>query len=98
MIPFGRPGFRVISCQVSPPSVDLKIPPPAPPLLSIHGVRPACQSAAYSTLGSFGSIERSIAPVESFRKRTFRHDSPPSEDLKIPRSGLGPQTFPSAAT
>src|SRR5918998_1705067 len=33
MTPVGRPGLRVISVQLSPPSVDLKSPLPGPPLL-----------------------------------------------------------------
>src|SRR5512146_259576 len=69
MIPVGNPGLRVISVQCSPPSVVLKMPPPAPPLIRSHGLRPACQSAAYRTSGLLGSITSSIAPVESLRKR-----------------------------
>ncbi len=44
--PLGMPGLRVISFQLSPPSVVLKMPLPAPPLESSHGLRPACQKAA----------------------------------------------------
>ena len=36
--PAGMPGARVISVQVSPPSVDLKSPEPGPPLQSCHGL------------------------------------------------------------
>ena len=39
MTPPGSPGFRVISVQFSPPSVDLKIPLCEPPDTSFHGVR-----------------------------------------------------------
>ena len=46
MMPWGRPGFLVSSVQCSPPSIDLKIPLPAPPETSCHGVRHACQNAA----------------------------------------------------
>ena len=45
-MPAGRPGFRVISVQWSPPSVVLKRPLPVPPDDSIHGVRPACHRPA----------------------------------------------------
>ena len=38
-IPLGKPGLRVISVQVSPPSVDLKMPLPGPPLSSVQGLR-----------------------------------------------------------
>ena len=98
MIPLGSPVLRVISVQWSPPSVVLKIPLPAPPLINSHGFRPACQSAAYSTSGFVGSITSSIAPVESFRKRIFFQVLPPSVVLKTPRSGFGAQTCPNAAT
>jgi len=43
-----------------------------------HGVRPACQNAAYSTFEFDGSITRSIAPVESLRKRILSQCFPPS--------------------
>src|SRR2546425_9785408 len=42
--PVGRPGLCVSSVQFSPPSVDLKIPPPAPPETSCHSLRCACQN------------------------------------------------------
>src|SRR6185312_7128893 len=76
--PLGSPGARVISVQCSPASVDLKIPLPAPPDDSSHGVRPACQSAAYITSGLDGSSTSSIAPVESLRYSTRRQCAPPS--------------------
>src|SRR5690349_1859775 len=81
-MPAGNPGLRVISTQLSPPSTVLNNPLPAPPEDSIHGVRPACHSAAYSTFGLFGSITRSTTPVESLRKRIFSHVRPPSFDRK----------------
>src|SRR5512133_1635620 len=96
--PLGKPVLCVISVQCSPASVVLKMPPPVPPLISIHGLRPACQSAAYKSSGLLGSITSSIAPVESLRKRTFFQVLPPSVVLKTPRSGFVPQTCPSAAT
>jgi hypothetical protein len=43
---WGSPLLRVISVHLSPPSVLLKIPDPAPPETSCHGLRPACQKAA----------------------------------------------------
>ena len=33
-IPWAGPSLRVMSVQVSPPSVDLKMPQPSPPLIS----------------------------------------------------------------
>src|SRR6266550_5276721 len=81
-MPAGRPVLRVISVQLSPPSTLLNNPLPAPPDDSIHGVRPACQSAAYSTLGLFGSITRSTTPVESLRKRILSQLRPPSLERK----------------
>jgi len=70
--------LREISVHVRPASVVLKIPLPAPPLESVHGVRPACQNAAYITSGLDGSSTRSMAPVESLRKRIFSHVFPAS--------------------
>ena len=37
--PLGRPGLRVISVQLTPPSVDLKMPDSGPPLHSCQGLR-----------------------------------------------------------
>src|SRR6185436_17905456 len=62
--PLGRPSLRVISFQVSPPSVDLKRPLPGPPLDMYQGPRRACQKAAKRIRGFTGSIARSIAPAE----------------------------------
>src|SRR5688572_12965292 len=97
-IPCGNPGLRVISDHVSPPSVVLNMPEPAPPETSCHGRRCACQKPAYRTFGLLGSITRSTMPVESLRKRIFSHVVPPSFERKTPRSGLGPYTWPSAPT
>ncbi len=44
--PEGKPGLWVSSVQVSPPSVDLKIPDPGPPLHSFHGRRYTSHSVA----------------------------------------------------
>src|SRR3954470_24961471 len=79
--PLGSPGLCVISVQCSPPSVDLKIPLPAPPEIICHGVRHACQNDAYITSGFDGSRTRSEIPVESFLYRTWRQFFPPSVDL-----------------
>jgi hypothetical protein len=38
-VPFGRPGLRDSSRQVSPPSVDFQSPEPGPPLSSVQGRR-----------------------------------------------------------
>ncbi len=79
--PVGRPGLREMSVHVSPPSRLVYSAEPGPPETSIHGVRPACQKVAYSTFGFDGSITRSLAPVESLRKRIFCQLLPPSLDL-----------------
>ena len=42
----GMPGFRVISVQLSPPSVLLNIPLPGPPEDAVYSLRKACQSDA----------------------------------------------------
>src|SRR5687767_9894744 len=97
-MPCGRPGLRVISVHVSPPSVVLNTPEPAPPETSCHGRRCACQKPAYRTLGLLGSITRSTMPVESFRKRILSQVLPPSFERKTPRSGFEPYTWPSAPT
>src|SRR5947209_16881779 len=98
MIPDGRPGFRLISAHVSPPSVDLKRPLAGPPLDSDHGVRNTSQMAAKRTFGFWGSIARSTAPAELVRKSTLFQVCPPSLDRKTPRSSFGPYGWPSAAT
>ena len=90
MIPLGRPLLRVISVQLSPPSVDLKTPLPAPPDTSSQGRRTACQSPAYRIRGLTGSSARSIAPVLSFRYRTLSHVLPPSLVRNTPRVAFGP--------
>src|SRR5215467_12589360 len=80
-MPAGRPGARVISVHVSPPSTDLNKPLPGPPDDIWYSVRNASHSAAYITFGFFGSIEMSTAPVLLSRPRTFFHVAPPSADL-----------------
>src|SRR5690348_13925017 len=97
-MPVGRPLARVMSVQVSPPSVDLNSPLPGPPLDICHSLRYASHIVAYITFGSFGSIEMSSAPVSGPRYSTLRHVLPPSVDLKSPRSSLGTPYFPKSAT
>src|SRR5215471_8016123 len=70
--PLGIPGLRVISCHVSPPSVDLNSPDPGPPDDIWYSMRYASHIAAYSTFGFVRSTEMSIAPVLSSRYRTLR--------------------------
>ncbi len=86
------------SVQLSPPSVDLYNPLPAPPEENPHGVRCSCHSAAYTMRGFWGSSTRSMAPVESFFERIFCHVLPPSFERYTPRVGLGPNTWPMTAT
>ena len=88
IMPAGRPGLRVISVQVSPPSVDLKKPLPGPPLDIWYSMRYASHSAAYITLGFLRSIATSTAPVLALRNSTFFQVLPPSVLLKTPRSSL----------
>src|SRR6267378_2746678 len=83
------PSLRVISFQVSPPSVDLKSPDRGPPLDMYDGPRRACQIAAYRMRGLAGSMARSIAPAESERNRILSQVLPPSFERNTPRSGFG---------
>ena len=89
-MPAGSPGLRVISVQVSPPSVDLKRPLPGPPLDIWYSTRYASHSAANITFGFLRSIATSTAPVLSSRNSTVFQVLPPSVVLKTPRSSLGP--------
>src|SRR5256712_13607317 len=92
------PGFGCRPVPCPPPSVDLKIPPPGPPDTSCHGLRCACQKAAYTTSGLLGSRTRSEIPVESLRNNTLFHVLPPSVVLYTPRSAFGPKACPWAPT
>ena len=98
IMPAGMPGLRVMSVQVSPPSVDLNRPLPGPPLDIVYSVRNASHIAAKITLGLLRSIQRSTAPVLLSRKRTLRHVAPPSVLLNTPRSAFGTPCWPNAAT
>ena len=96
--PAGSPGLRVISVHVSPPSVLLNSPLPAPPLDIWYSLRYASHIAAYITSGLWRSIAMSIAAVRSSRKSTLRQVAPPSLLLYTPRSVFGALSLPKAAT
>ena len=96
--PCGRPGLRVISRQVSPPSVDLYRPLPGPPLDIWYSTRYASHNAANTTLGLRRSMATSAAPVLPSLNSTFFQDLPPSALLKTPRSSLGTLYLPKSAT
>src|SRR5438094_6596792 len=76
--PCGRPGLRVISRQVSPPSVDLYRPLPGPPLDIWYSTRYASHNAANTTLGLRRSIQMSTPPVLLSRNSFRCHVFPPS--------------------
>ena len=60
----GSPLFLSLT-QLSPPSVDLKIPLPLPPLILCQGFSSRCQAPAKRTLGLSVSITISEIPVFS---------------------------------
>src|SRR3954464_6397120 len=85
----GKPsvsGFHVV-----PPSVDLKMPLPAPPKPppSMYDCC-CCQSVAYTVCGFDGSMRTSLPLEYSSRYRTLSKVRPPSVERKIPRSAFGP--------
>src|SRR5687767_2528266 len=92
----GRP--FVILVHVSPPSVLRYTPPSRAPEMIVHGLRSARHIEANSTLGLPGWNSTSTAPVLSETKRTFCHVRPPSFVRNTPRSALGLNPFPMAAT
>src|SRR5436190_13773166 len=96
--PCGSPGLRVISRQVSPPSVDLYSPLPGPPLDIWYSTRYASHSAANITVGLRRSMATSAAPDLPSLNSTFFHVLPPSALLKTPRSSLGTLYLPKSAT
>src|SRR5439155_27254927 len=96
--PFGRPLLRLISVQVSPPSVERNMPLPGPPETSSQGRRIASQNDAYRIRGLFGSIARSLAPAFSPRLSTRFQVFSPSRHRYTPRSGFAPCACPRAAT
>ena len=95
---FGIPGLLVSSVQVSPASVDFHNPLRPPPASMPHGERWNFHIAAYMIRGLVGSMERSVAPVESLMNKIFFQVLPPSMVRNTPRSGLGPNACPIAAT
>src|SRR5204863_5957520 len=98
--PLGRPS--VIFSQVLPASAVLYRPECGPNTTTgsppEKASRRTCQAAAYSTLESVGSIFKSMAPVFSSQNWDTCQVLPPSVVLKMPRSLLGPQVWPIAAT
>ena len=90
------PALKVMSLHVSPPSV--RLPEAAVARRNPHGVRCMCQIDAKRIRGFVGSIERSIAPVESFEKDTLCQALPPSVVRKTPRSRSFRSRGPCAAT
>jgi hypothetical protein len=76
--PPGKPGLSVNSSQVSPPSVDLKIPLFGPPAFSPHVRRKISKVEAYSTSGSCSHMTRSMTPACSCLKKTCVQVAPPS--------------------
>src|SRR3990172_454086 len=64
----------------------------------VHGFRWPRHIEAKTTFGLPGCSSRSAAPVESERYSTLRQVRPPSVERKTPRSTLGANGFPSAAT
>src|SRR5689334_17284346 len=97
-MPAGSPGLFVSSIPCADASVDLNIPLPSPPETSVQGRRTACDTRPYSAPEFEESSARSAAAAESFRNRTLVQVFPPSVLLYTPRSGLGADTYPCAAT
>src|SRR5262245_14512563 len=98
IVPAGKPGLRVISVQVSPPSVDLNKPLPGPPLDIWYSTRYASHNAANITDGFLRSMVMSTAPVFALRNNFRCQVLPPSVDLKTPRSSLSAPYLPKDAT
>ena len=71
----------LISCQLAPPSVVFQSAEPGPPLLRYAGLRTRSQLAAYSVLGSRGSITTSTNPALSLMNLLIVHVLPPSTVL-----------------
>ena len=92
------PRLKVSSVQESPPSVLFQRPLRPAPASMPHGVRWNFHIDAYTMRGLVTSIDRSAAPVLSFRNSTFFHLAPPSVVRNTPRSGDGPKACPSDVT
>src|SRR6185369_13925033 len=88
----------LISVHVVPPSVVFHRPEPLPPEFRKYGPRSRWYADENSTCGFDGSIATSMNPVLSSMNLTSFHVAPPSSVLYRPRSGLGFQAAPSAAT
>src|SRR5262245_12688233 len=89
------------SVHVCPPSVDFDSPLslyPGSTRGSLHFRRIRCHNAAYSVLGSDGSITRSIAPVRGLWYSTFVQVLPPLVVLNTPRVSLSVHACPADAT
>src|SRR5215813_12848971 len=94
---FGQPSPSSFA-QVLPPSVVFHSALFGPPPLKPHQVRRREYDAAYTVLGFCGSIATSVNPVSLSMNFTFFQVLPPSVVLYRPRSGLGPNRCPPAAT
>ena len=78
-IPTGKPGFLEIFIQVFPPSTDLYIAEPSPPLLIMWLLRKHSHIPAYNTEGLVGSMWISMPPVLSLMGASICcHEDPPS--------------------
>src|SRR3990172_1775699 len=94
---FGSPGC-VTLVNVLPPSRDMWIPLPAPPLWSTCVWRYICHVPAITTVGSCCDICRPEQPVCSSTNSTCCQLLPASSVRKTPRSFCGPVPRPSAQT
>ena len=91
---FGSPlASRV---HVVPPSRERNTPLPGPPLSGPHGFNWSCHIPARRIREFFGFIATSEQPVFSSTKRTRFHVLPLSVVRNTPRSGCGPDAWPSA--
>src|SRR6478672_8812454 len=86
------------SRQLLPPSVVFQSAEPGPPLLRKYGPRDRSHDAAYSVLGSRGSMATSMNPALSLTNLTSSQLFPPSIVLYNPRSGFDAHVAPTAAT
>ncbi len=64
----------------------------------VHGRRSPRHAPAYISSGFAGFIASETTPVRSLMKSTFFQLLPPSVVLNTPRSELGPNGWPRAAT
>src|SRR5215471_3607107 len=94
---FGNPGSAIL-VNVFPPSCEMWMPLPGPPLSSTCVCRYICHVPASTTFGSFCEICRPEQPVFSSTKSTCSQVLPPSSVRNTPRSRCGPVARPSAQT